>query len=205
MELSVEISCSCKTDNCTIFKLHEFLLILAVCLALLSSAAPAFAKASIGTIDGMVISVSDGNHLTFSNNGTEINVHLYGIEAPVITKIRKSEPWLSKPGQRFAGRSFMALAKKVLHKQARLEIINFNNHDQAVAIIFVEKRNINIEMVAEGWAWASRKGRKLPDGAEYVSAEEQARSKKMGLWMQDNPQPPWEFRKTRKIENRDSW
>jgi endonuclease YncB( thermonuclease family) len=205
MELSVVISCSYKVLNCTIVKLRGLLLISAVCLALFSLASPAFAKPSIGTIDGMVISVSDGNHLTFSNNGTEINVHLYGIEAPVITKIRRSEPWLAKPGQRFAGRSFMALAKKVLHKQARLEIISFNDHDQAVAIIFVETRNINLEMVAEGWAWASQKARKLPDGAEYLFAEEQARSKKLGLWIQDNPQPPWEFRKTRKVENRDSW
>lgn len=196
----MEISCKCN-----VFNMLRLLLILIVCLAVFSPASPALAKFPVGTIDGMVISVSDGNHLTFSNNGTEINVRLYGIEAPVITKIRRSEPWLSKPGQRFAGRSFMALAKKVLHKQARMEIINFDDHDRAVAIIFVEKRNINLDMVAEGWAWASPKSRKLPDGAEYLFAEEQARSKKLGLWMQDKPQPPWEFKKTRKVENRDSW
>jgi micrococcal nuclease len=205
MELSVEISYSIKAINCNIVKISRFLLVSLVCLTVFSPASPVFAKPAIGTIDGMVISVADGNHLTVSNNGTEINVHLYGIEAPVITKIRRSEPWMSKPGQRFAGRSFMALAKKVLHKHARLEIINFNDHDQAVAIIFIEKRNINLEMVAEGWAWVSPKSRKLPDGAEYIFAEEQARLKKLGLWLQDNPQPPWEFRKTRKTENRDSW
>lgn len=201
----MEISCSNAALKCNAFNLLKLLLISVVCLAVFAPASPALAKFPIGTFDGMVISVSDGNHLTFSNNGTEINVRLYGIEAPVITKIRRSEPWLSKPGQRFAGRSFMALAKKVLHKQARLEIINFDDHDRAVAIIFVEKRNINLEMVAEGWAWASPKSKKLPNDAEYLFAEEQARSKKLGLWLQDNPQPPWEFRKTRKVENRDSW
>jgi micrococcal nuclease len=73
------------------------------------------------------------------------------------------------------------------------------------AIVFLGGRNINLEMIGEGWAWASQKSHKRPEGAEFIRAEEQARSRKMGLWSQDNPQPPWEFRKMRKIENKDSW
>ena len=80
-----------------------------------------------------------------------------------------------------------------------------DHHGQVVAVIYVDGRNINLEMVAEGWAWAAQKTRKPPVHSDYLLAEEQARAKRLGLWMQENPQPPWEFRKMRKVENKDSW
>lgn len=158
----------------------------------------------IGTIDGLVTSVSDGGHLTVSNGGAEIDARLYGIEAPIITKIRRNEAG-SKPGQRFAGKAFMALAKKVLHKHARLEVMHVDQNHEAVVVVYVDGRNINLEMIAEGWAWASQKTRKPPADAEYLLAEEGARAKKAGLWVQENPQPPWDFRKARKVESKDGW
>ncbi len=163
------------------------------------------AQSPVGALDGMVVSVSDGRHLTVNNNGTEVYVRLHGIDAPVITKVQRNEPWLSKPGQPFAGRAFIALSNKVLHKQVRIEIMKISRGERMVAVVFLGERNINLEMVAEGWAWASRNSSKRPEDSAYILAEEQARSKRMGLWSQENPQPPWEFRKMRKIENRDSW
>ena len=180
--------------------LFSSLLFLTVC----SPASPVCAKPSIGSLDGMIISVSDGDHLTFSNNGTEINVRLYGIKAPVIAKIRRDEPWHTQPGQRFAGRAFMALARKVLHKQARLEIMQLEDIERAVAVVFVDGRNINLELLAEGWAWAAR-GKRKPEEPEYAAAEELARSRKIGLWVQDNPQPPWEFKQLGKAEHPNIW
>ena len=172
--------------------------------ALLSPVWPVHADEPIGTVIGIVTSTTDGSHITVNNNGTEIFVQLHCIDAPVITKIRRNEPWLSKPGQPYAGRAFMSLSNKVLHKQVRLDIMRMNHHHQAVAIVWVEDRNINLEMVAEGWVWADRKCKKRPADAEYVVAEEQARSRKAGLWAQENPQSPWEFRKTRNL-NKYGW
>ena len=187
--------------QCVLRPVMAAMLLLALCAA----TAPAQQIMPIGALDGIVISVSDGDHLTFSNSGKEISVRLYGIAAPVITKISRNEPWLSKPGQRFAGRAFMALAKKVLHKQTRLEIIHLDHDNRAVAVVYVEGRNINLEMVAEGWAWAAQHKTKHPVPSEYLLAEEQARSRKAGLWLEDTPIPPWEFKQTRGVQNRDSW
>ena len=50
-------------------------------------------------------------------------------------------------------------------------------------------------MVQEGHAWAYREYLKGPYASEYIGVENEARAKKLGLWHQMNPQPPWEFRK----------
>jgi micrococcal nuclease len=163
---------------------------------------PASAKAPIGTLEGMVVNVSDGDHLTVSNDGTEINVRLYGVHAPILAKLNKNKPWLSEPGQPFAGRAFMALANKVLHKKVKLEIMRLGHHGRTVAIVLVDGHDINHEMVAEGWAWASRKAKSQNNDPEYKHAEEEARSKNLGLWAQNNPQPPWEFKKMTRAERR---
>jgi micrococcal nuclease len=168
------------------------------CVLMTLSAVPASARAPIGILEGIVVNVTDGDHLTVSNDGTEIDVRLYGIDAPILTKLNKNKPWLSKQGQPFAGKAFMALANKVLHKQVKLEIMHIDHHGRAVAIVLVDGRTINHEMVAEGWAWACQK--QCDRG--YVHAEEEARSRKLGLWTQNDPQPPWEFRKMVKMGNK---
>jgi endonuclease YncB( thermonuclease family) len=172
--------------------------------ALLAPVWQVHADEPIGTVNGIVTSTTDGSHITVNNNGTEIFVQLHCIDAPIITKIRRNEPWLSKPGQPYAGRAFMSLSNKVLHKQVRIDIMRMNHRHQAVAVVWVEGRNINLEMVTEGLAWADRKCKKRAADAEYLAAEEQARSRKTGLWAQENPRPPWEFRKIRKL-NKESW
>lgn len=172
--------------------------------ALGTSECSAHADRPIGSVYGMVVSTSDGNHLTVDNNGTEIVVRLHCIDAPVITKVHRNQPWLSRPGQPFAGKAFMALSNKVLHKQVRLDILKIDHRQEAIAVVYLDGRNINFEMVAEGWAWADPKCKKRPADSDYVAAEELARAKKLGIWSQDKPLPPWEFRKLLKQDRREN-
>ena len=175
---------------------------IALIILVVLCALPAAARPPIGTLEGMVINVSDGDHITVSNNGTEIEVRLYGIHAPVLTKMIRVRPWHSLPGQPFAERAFIALANKVLHKEVKLEIMRIDRHERTVGIVWVNGRNINHEMVAEGWAWARPKNKNQDYDPEFQNAEAMARGKRLGLWGQDNPQPPWEFKKMRKREER---
>ncbi len=174
---------------------------LALCNAVALHAAPAGAAPPIGVLEGMVLNVTDGDHLLVSNNGTEIEVRLYGINAPVAAKINKNKPSLSRHGQPYADRAFMALANKVLHREVKLEIMHIDCHERAVAVVRVDGRNINHEMVAEGWAWACPKGRNQ-DIDQYKRAEALARARRAGLWAQDNPLPPWEFKRMAKGDER---
>jgi endonuclease YncB( thermonuclease family) len=150
-----------------------------------------------------VVGVSEGDRLTVNSFGTEINVQLYGIAAPQTAKVDKFTGW-SKAGQPYAEEAFRALSIKVLHQQVKIEIrrtLVFKNDTKqvALAVVLLDGRNINLEMVADGWGWADKKAATKRDFSEYLAAQKSARAKRIGLWNQGIPQPPWEFQPQLKI------
>jgi len=87
------------------------------------------------------------------------------------------------------------LSDKVDRQQVRLDVMDIDRYRRAVCLVWVGDRNINREMVAEGWAWAYRQYLDRPYASKFIEAESVARRAGMGLWQQGNPQPPWEFRR----------
>lgn len=59
-------------------------------------------------------------------------------------------------------------------------------------------QDINLEMVRRGYAWAYKQYLRRPYASAYIEAEREARGKRLGLWRDDNPTPPWEFRHKKK-------
>ena len=164
--------------------------ILALALAL-----PVYAKEPIRIIDGVASKVSDGDTIHVMSGGTKVKVRLYGIDAPETEKSNKKTGKVSKPGQPYGDEAWHALESKVLRKQVRLEVMDVDRYGRTVSVVRLGERNVNREMVADGWAWAYRQYLDRPHASEYIDAEEQARKARKGLWQQSNPQPPWEFRK----------
>ncbi|BCS51765.1 thermonuclease family protein [Geobacter sp. SVR] len=158
---------------------------------------PAFAKDPIRTIEGIVTKVSDGDTLQVTDPlGTKVKVRLYGVDAPETQKSNKKTGRISKPGQPYGEEAFQALLGKTFRMNVRLDVMDIDRYKRTVGIVWVNGRNINREMVLEGFAWAYRQYLDRPHASEYLAAEEHARKAKLGLWQQDNPQPPWEFRKS---------
>jgi len=160
------------------------------------SAAPAN-KSHPSTLEGLVVGVSEGDLLTVNSFGTEIHVRLYGIAAPQTAKVDKFTGW-SKAGQPYAEEAYRALSIKVLHQQVQVEIrrtmVSNNDPTQvALAVVFLDGRNINLEMVNDGWAWAYKKIASKQDFPQYLAAQKSARAKRIGLWIQGIPQAPWDF------------
>ena len=83
----------------------------------------------------------------------------------------------------------------MLGKKVKVQIMDIDRYRRMVAVLYLGDRDINREMVKGGYAWAYREYLKGPYASEYIDAENDARSKHLGLWQQPNPQPPWEFRK----------
>jgi micrococcal nuclease len=182
------------------------LIALISCLLLLTSL-PALAgseQTPKSTLEGLVVGLSEGDLITVNSFGTEIKVRLYGIAAPQTAKVDKFSGW-SKAGQPYAEEAFRALSIKILHQQVKIEIRNtlvYKNDPKqvALAIVYLDGRNINEEMVADGWAWAFQKSTTKAEYARLLAAQKKARALRKGLWMQGIPQPPWEFQPQLRIK-----
>ena len=87
-------------------------------------------------------------------------------------------------------------------KDVAAEVVDIDQYRRTVAVIHYAGRDINREMVAEGMAWAYRHYLRAPYASEYIGAEQQARSRRLGLWNDHNPQPPWEFRQALTVGKR---
>ena len=154
------------------------------------------AKEPIRTEEGVVRHVADGDTVNvITNEGTKLKVRLYGIDAPEIQHINKRTGVVSKPGQPYGEEVYRALEGKVLRKKVKVRIMGIDRYRRTVAVLYLGDRDINREMVQEGYAWAYKEYLKGPYASEYIDAENEARSKHLGLWRQANPLPPWEFRK----------
>lgn len=161
---------------------------------------PAWGKEPLRIIEGVVVKVADGDTITVDSAGTKVKVRLYGIDAPETEKVNRGTGRVTIPGQPFGEEAFHALESKVSGQTVRLEILDIDKYRRSVSLVWQGERNVNQEMVAEGWAWAYRKYLDSEYASEYLGTEEQARAAKRGLWQQGNPQPPWEFRKQIKGE-----
>ena len=164
-------------------------------LLLLLSPQIALAKGTIRSIEVIVTRVSDGDTINVQDHlGTKLKVRLYGIDAPETEKANKKTGRVSKLGQAYGSEAREALSHKVYRQRVKLDVMDVDRYKRLVSMVRLGTRNINREMVAEGWAWAYRDYLSSAYASEFIGHEQQARSNRAGLWRQTNPVPPWEFR-----------
>lgn len=139
---------------------------------------------------GTVIQVKDGDTvvITPQEGGAFYTCRLYGIDAPEVAHGHK-------PGQPYGEEALRELKKLVLGKSVDVVRTGQRTYNREVCIIHVNSTNVNLEMVRRGYAWAYRQYLRRPYASEYIEAENEARQKRVGLWKDYNPTPPWEFRK----------
>lgn len=141
------------------------------------------------TIEGIVKAVYDGDTvLLATREDSRLKVRMYGIDAPETKK-----PGI--PGQPFGDIAKRTLMYKIMGRCVTAEIVDIDQYKRAVAVIRHAGRDINREMVSEGLAWAYRQYLQGAYASEYIGEENRARSHRIGLWRDANPQPPWDFRK----------
>ena len=144
-------------------------------------------------IEGMVRAVYDGDTvLLATREDSRLKVRLYGIDAPETAKP-------DSPGQPFGEIARRILMYKIMGRQVSVEFMDIDRYRRTVAVIRYAGRDISREMVAEGMAWAYRQYLEGPYASEYIGAEEVARARHKGLWRDDNPMPPWEFRRAQEL------
>jgi micrococcal nuclease len=159
------------------------------CIAVLLAiaASPAFAAKPHYELTGRVVAIADGDTLTvLDDSKTQHKIRLSGIDAP-------------EKGQPFGTKARENLAAKVFKQGVRVQVIDVDRYRREVGRIYLGDRFINMEMVAEGFAWRYPQYEKP---GEFTVAENDAREHKRGLWADPHAEPPWEWRKAKRAASK---
>lgn len=142
---------------------------------------------------GKVIGVTDGDTIKVLVNKESITVRLEGIDAP-------------ESGQSFGKKSKEALSEAVAGKTVTVKKTGTDKYKRTLGIVILEDVDVNAKLVEDGWAWHFKK---YNDEERLAKLEESARKAKQGLWADENPLAPWEYRARQKtpetapVESRD--
>lgn len=147
--------------------------------------APSFAD----VLFGRVVGVADGD--TFTLMDTDCSTHkirLSGIDAP-----EKAQP--------FGERAKQQLSDWVFDENVQVIYGKSDCYGWLVGKIIKDGQGVNIQMVHAGLAWhykAYEGEQPALDRVTYPQAELNAERKAMGLWSDENPVTPWEWRSNKR-------
>ncbi len=130
---------------------------------------------------GKVIKVVDGDTIHILYEGRPLRVRLSEIDTP-----ERAQPWYRRARE--------ALAGKVAGEVVTVEEVDWDRYGRLVGKIWLDERDVNREMVAEGHAWVYRRYLRDPS---LLEDEEAAQRNHLGLWALPEAQkvPPWEWRR----------
>lgn len=138
------------------------------------------------TLSGLVIGVTDGDTITvLDNTKNQHKIRLAGIDAP-----EKKQP--------FGNVSKKGLSDLVYDKQVNVDWHKEDRYGRKVGKVLVDGVDANLMQIKQGLAWYYKKYKSelaQADRIDYVQAQQAAEDKKLGLWVDENPIPPWDFRK----------
>jgi|SRR5688572_19322247 micrococcal nuclease len=128
---------------------------------------------------GKVKSVIDGNTLEVEIENEIHTVMLEGIDSPEL-------------GQAYGDHAKTHLEKLTLQKKVTITFTGKDRKGNKLATVTLRGGvDVRLELLREGLAWTAEKN-PIPD---LESVKEQARQDTKGLWSQENPTPPWTFRR----------
>lgn len=129
---------------------------------------------------GAVTGVADGDTLYVLVEGARTRIRLADIDAP-----EKRQP--------YGRRAEQSLRELVGKREVRLTWSRADQYGRPLARIIVDGQDVNAEQVRRGYAWVYRQHSSNP---VLLRLESEARRARRGLWSDEAPVPPWDWRKT---------
>lgn len=133
---------------------------------------------------GRVVAISDGDTLTvLDKNKKQIKIRLGEIDTP-----ESGQPYGSKAKQELSDLAFGRVVKVTVQHTDR--------YGRTVGRVYVDRIDINAELVRRGAAWVYRK---YSRDLDLFDMERDARLNRRGLWNLPESEhiPPWEWRKSK--------
>lgn len=127
----------------------------------------------------IVIGISDGDTLTVLHKHESVKIRLAEIDAP-----EKAQPFGTKSKQALSDLCFDKLAEVIPQTKDR--------YGRTVARVKCDGHDASEQQVRSGMAWVF--DRYVTDRSLY-QLQDEARNNGIGLWVDTNPIPPWEWRK----------
>lgn len=132
------------------------------------------------SFEGRVVAIKDGDTYNIMYDGKARSIRLAHIDCP-----EKSQPFGKKAKQFASDICFGQIAKVVGDGKT-------DRYKRLIAEVYVNNICINKELVKNGLAWHFIK---YSDNEQYAELEKQARLNKLGLWADQEPIAPWDWRK----------
>lgn len=156
--------------------------------------------ASANTVTGKVVGVSDGDTImVLDADRQQHKIRVAGIDAP-------------EKGQAFGQRAKASLSRLVFGKEVEVRWNKQDRYRRIVGKVLVaapdcvslgcaKTLDAGLDQVAAGHAWWYRKyarDQSHEDAGRYEEAEDAARARKGGLWVDPHPTAPWDWREERR-------
>jgi endonuclease YncB( thermonuclease family) len=133
------------------------------------------------TFTARVVGVGDGDTITVLRNRAEVRVRIHGIDCPELH-------------QAFGRKAKEFTSRMVFGHDVQVALVTTDKYDRIVGRVSVDGRGLGLELVRAGLAWHFTR---YSNDSILATAEREARAARRGLWADDNPVPPWEYRPTR--------
>jgi endonuclease YncB( thermonuclease family) len=144
----------------------------------------AISPAADHQLPGRVLRVADGDSLVLEVGGGQYQIELAGIDAPEL-----NQPWGPAAADRL--NSSLTGAFVVVARAYR------GTDGRTTGTVVFKDRDIALDLLYDGLAWSTIETlTKTPGPAHpYTEAERRARVARRGLWSDDEPVPPWDWRR----------
>lgn len=137
----------------------------------------------LGAVLCMVVGVTDGDTVTVRcRDQPQEKVRLSQIDAP-------------ERSQAFGHRAKEALSDLVYGKEVELQPLKLDRYGRTVGALSINGRNVEWQLVEGGWAWCYEKY--LTD-LSCRGLQTSAQRARRGLWVDPQPIPPWEYRRSKR-------
>lgn len=141
---------------------------------------------AIEHIEGKVIKIKDGDtFVLLLDNKSQLTIRLAYIDCP-------------EKGQAYYQAAKDFTSRMIFGSRVKCEVLKKEKYRRSVAIVYLpDSTQLNEFLVRKGLAWNYKE---YSAHTRMHLLEEKARNEKLGLWKENNPIPPWLFRKNKKVK-----
>ena len=143
------------------------------------------------SLQGKVIGITDGDTVKIlDQNQVEYKIRLAGIDAP-------------EKKQAYGQESKQALSDCAFEKIAIIDGNKKDRYGRIVGKVIVNGTDCNLRQIKLGMAWHYKKyesEQEVEDRSLYAQEEYLAQRDRRGLWNDNNPVSPWDYRQMVKVK-----